>query len=158
MPKLIKRTLEEMIVVPDHEKRRESAEFRKSKVRLKKDGHFSCYLCGCTEGLEVHHYGAEWSLAKTVDFDRLKAFCEEWDVYGYGKLLKNQPITSVDDIRNCMVLCRTHHTSAGDDGVDNGIHFITFPVWISQGLARKGENPVPDDTADIEVHLKENSI
>ncbi|KAA0888753.1 hypothetical protein [Oryzomonas rubra] len=151
--KMIKRTLTEIVVVPEHGERTESAEFRRTKKRLKADGHFKCWVCGATEDIEVHHYGGEWSLSNDIDFAKLKEFCEEWDVYGYGRLLKAQPITTVDDIRNAMCLCREHHTSDGNDGVNNGIHFITFPIWIAQRLAKAGESPVPDDTADLKEEL-----
>jgi hypothetical protein len=75
--------------------------------------------------------------------DLLKEFLEEWDVYGYGRLLKNQPLTSTDDVRNMMALCQEHHTGGDDDGSANGIHNITFSAWIAQKLAKKGMSPVP---------------
>ena len=134
------RHLTEIVIYPDHEKREETSEFRKSKERLKEDGHFTCWVCGAKEGLQVHHFGCEWSLENVCDFDKLKAFVEEWDPYGYGKTLKSKPITSSDDIRNMLVLCREHHIE-----VVNGIHQTTFPIWIIQRLAKKGEEPVPDD-------------
>jgi hypothetical protein len=99
------RTIHESVVTPEHEERKESTDFKKAKKRLKDDGHYKCWVCGSTNNLQAHHYAAEWSLADCVDFDKLKAFCEEWDPYGYGKLLKDTPITSVDDVRNMLILC-----------------------------------------------------
>lgn len=139
------RHLTEVVITPDHVERKESAMFRASKKRLKEDGHYQCYVCGSTETLQVHHYGGEWSLENVTDMDKLKAFLEEWDVYGYGKLLKNKPLTSVDDIRNMMVLCQEHHTGGMTDGSANGIHNITFPAWISQKLTKTGAVTVPDE-------------
>ncbi len=141
----ITRRLVETVNDPTHLKRIESKEFRLSKKRLKMDGHYKCYICGITEHLQVHHYGAEWMFAEVIDFDKLKEFCEEWDAYGYGKLLKHTPIKSVDDVRNCLVLCREHHNSGDSDGAANGIHNITFPAWISQKLVRTGFDTVPQD-------------
>lgn len=158
MPHQVKRTLTEIVVVHDHDERKESAEFRKTKARLKKDGHYRCWVCGSTEDLQAHHFGCEWSLQDQCDFEKLKAFCEEWDPYGYGRLLRNQPITSVDDIRNVLMLCREHHLSGDIDGVANGIHDITFPIWISQKLAKEGEDPVPEDAAELQEEMRDGDV
>lgn len=140
-----RRTLHEIVITPDHVKRTESAEFRQSKERLKADGHYKCWVCGITESLQAHHYGIEWSLANAADWDVVKAFCEEWDPYGYGRLLRNQPMTSADDIRNMLILCQEHHTGVdhADGGSGTGIHEMTFPVWLVQKLAKPGEDLVP---------------
>ncbi|EPZ47606.1 hypothetical protein [Alicyclobacillus acidoterrestris] len=139
------RTLHEMVITPDHVKRSESSEFRRTKQRLKEDGHYKCWVCGSTDNLQVHHYGLEWSLGNIGDYDALKEFVETFDVYGYGRLLRNKPITSPDDIRNAMVLCAHHHTGVdhANGGTGTGIHEITFPVWIAQKLCV--ENPVPQE-------------
>lgn len=57
---VIKRTLTEVVIDPSHVERIESSEFRHAKERLKADGHFKCWVCGATENLQVHHFGAEW--------------------------------------------------------------------------------------------------
>ena len=137
------RHLTETVIIPQHAKRDESSRFKRSKARLRKDGHYQCWVCGSTEELQVHHYGCSWSLSACCDFEKLKAFCEEWDVYGYGKLLKDKPMDSVDDIRNLLVLCREHHNSGASDGVANGIHNISFPAWVSQKVCIKGSEPIP---------------
>jgi hypothetical protein len=144
------RNLVEVVITPEHEEREESYTFRKSKQRLREDGHYECYVCGSKSNLQVHHYGGEWSLANDIDLAKLKDFLEEWDVYGYGKLLKNVPLTSVDDIRNCMVLCQEHHTGGTKDGSANGIHNITFPAWISQKIAKQGHYPVPIEDEELD--------
>jgi hypothetical protein len=147
------RKLVEVVQYPEHEERTESKLFRETKKRLRKDGHYKCYICGTTKVLQVHHYGGEWALSETIDLSVLKEFLEEWDVYGYGKLMKNVPLTSVDDVRNAMVLCQEHHTGGTSDGSANGIHNITFPAWISQKLAMKGTETVPledDSLAKVE--------
>ncbi|WP_088225601.1 hypothetical protein [Desulfosporosinus sp. FKB] len=151
---VIKRTLTEIVIDPSHAERKESAEFRRSKERLKADGHYKCWICGTTENLQVHHFGAEWSLENVTDFEKLKVFCEEWDPYGYGRLLRNLPITTVDDVRNMLVLCQEHHTGGSKDGAANGIHEITFPVWLIQKLAKQGEDPVPQDGESVENVVK----
>lgn len=139
------RTLHEVVITPDHVKRSESEEFRESKKRLRDDGHYKCWVCGSTENLQVHHFGIEWSLANVADWDKVKAFVEEWDPYGYGRLLRNKPMTSPDDIRNMLVLCQEHHTGVDhtDGGSGTGIHEMTFPIWVVQKLALEGAIPVP---------------
>lgn len=139
------RTLHDFAIDPDHAERTESPEFREAKRRLHEDGHMKCYICGGTEHLQVHHRACEYMFEAVVDFDLLKEFCEEWDIYGYGKLLKAKPISSPDDVRNQMVLCQAHHTGVDheDGGGGTGIHAVTFPTWIIQKLALPGANPVP---------------
>ena len=139
------KTIRDVVVDPDHADRTESPTFRKAKERLKEDGHYHCYICGTDRNLQVHHRGAEFMFNEIVDFDKLKEFCEEWDLYGYGRLLKAQPITTVDDIRNQMVLCRTHHISVDHENGNSGtgIHDLSFSSWIIQKLAKEGANPVP---------------
>lgn len=134
------KTIKEVVIYPDHIDRKESAEFRKSKERLKEDGHYKCWVCGGEENLEVHHFGCEWALSNDCDWDKLKEFLEEFDPYGYGKLLENKPVTSADDIRNMLVLCERHHRKPED-----GIHETTFPVWIIQKLAKQGIEPIPEE-------------
>lgn len=145
----------ETVITPEHIDRTESEEFRQSKERLKQDGHYHCWVCNSTEDLQVHHLGCEWSLQNVCSFEKLKEFLLEWDVYGYSRLLKNKPIESVDDIRNMLVLCREHHLSGDKDGASNGIHNITFPVWVMQKLAKQDENPVPQDGENPDKVLKE---
>lgn len=150
------RHLTEIVITPEHAERTESAEFRRNKERLKEDGHYKCWICGTTENLQVHHM-AEWMFANIVDFAKLKAFVEEWDIYGYGRLLKNKPITSVDDIRCLVTLCQRHHTGVdhSDGNGGTGIHNLTFPAWLIQKLAKEGEDPVPQEGETPEKVLQE---
>lgn len=129
----IKETITVEEIVPEHEQRKASAEFERNRKRIIEDGHAKCWVCGCTDGLEAHHHGAEWCEADNVDFDLLKEYLEEHDIYGYGRLLKSQPITSVDDIRNLMMLCKKHHTAAL-----TGIHETPYPIFLTQKLCKKG--------------------
>ncbi len=147
---VIRRQLLEVVDDPAHVERTESAEFRQSKARLKADGHYRCWVCGTDQMIQIHHYGAEWSLAPVTDLAKLKTFCEEWDVYGYGRLLKNQPMASVDDVRNCLALCLEHHVGGPADGAANGIHNITFPIWVSQKLVKDGMVTVPEDADPLD--------
>ncbi|WP_010502842.1 hypothetical protein [Paenibacillus elgii] len=149
-----KRTLRTFSVAPEKAEREESAEFRATKHRLKEDGHFCCYICGSTEESQVHHR-IYHMFANLIDFGKLKEFCEEWDIYGYGRLLKTQPITSIDDIRNMMVLCQDHHTGTSDE-VDGGtgIHNLPIGEFMMQKLARPGCNPIPQDGESFEEAME----
>lgn len=140
-----KRVIHDFAVDPDHHDRFESDEFRDAKSRLRQDGHYHCYICGTTEHIQVHHRAAEYMFQNVVDFDKLKEFCEEWDIYGYGRLLRNKPITTLDDVRNQMCLCQAHHTGVDheDGGGGTGAHSLTFSSWIIQKLALPGANPIP---------------
>lgn len=146
----IVKIFKEVVITPEHDERNESSTFRASKKRLREDGHYECYICGSKDNLQVHHYGGAYAMANALDFKKLKAFLEEWDVYGYGKLLKNVPFIDVDDIRNCMVLCHEHHVGGTKDGSANGIHNITFPSWISQKVVKDGKEIVPAVDAELD--------
>ena len=157
-----------IMIVSGHEERTESPEFRASVKRLKDDGHYVCWMSGLKDGdkrpdgtivdLQVHHCFMEWCLEEVCDFARLKSMCEEWDIYGYGRLMKNIPITSVDDIRQMLVLDQIFHTGGASDGVANGIHFIPFPYWIAQKIAKDGMNPIPENTADLKADMQKEGI
>jgi len=127
----LKRTFEEIEVVPGHQPRTESPQFLANKKRLIEDGHDSCWVCGTKDQIQTHHYGLEWSLFGDVDPVQLQDFLLEWDIYGYSKVLKAQPITDPDDIRNLVQLCEKHHIAKF-----TGIHLMTFPLWISQKVCK----------------------
>ena len=146
-----KQTLHELTVLPEREERELSTEFRHTKKTLKDDSHWKCFVCETEEELEVHHYGCEYSFRDDCNFDRLKLFCELFDPYGYGKALKDTPMLSVDDIRNALVLCRSHHHSSDSDGVANGIHNLSFPVWIAQFTCH---DVVPNNTDELNKLLE----
>jgi hypothetical protein len=149
------------MIVPEHADRTESPEFRSAVKRLKEDGHYVCWMSGLRDGdkrpdgtivdLQVHHLFMEYCLAADCDFDKLKRMAEEWDIYGYGRLMRNTPITSIDDIRQMLCLDVIWHIGGATDGVANGIHFIPFPYWISQKIALAGKDPVPENTADLKA-------
>ena len=139
--------LKEAIILPDRGQREDSDIFKKSKEQLKKDGHWHCFVPGCDHvDLESHHFLAEYSYNNLVDFNKLKLLTEKWDSYGYGKSMSDHPITSVDDIRNQLVLCAKHHRmmdQVSKNGV--GIHTITFSIWVSQLVCKDNCCPVPQE-------------
>lgn len=156
----ITRTIKDFVIDPDHCKREESETFKAAKKRLREDGHYRCYVCGTEENLQCHHFAAEYMFNNVIDFKLLKEFCEEWDIYGYGKILKHKPIDSVDDIRNQMVLCQAHHQNINNKdggkgtGGGTGIHNLTFNSWIAQKIALKGANPIPQEGETFEEAME----
>lgn len=147
-----KKTIHDFAVDPEHADRTESAEFVDAKKRLREDGHYKCYICGGDKSLQVHHRAVEYMFANLADWGKVKEFVEEWDIYGYGKLLKNRPMVSKDDVRNQMVLCQEHHTGVDheDGNGGTGAHGLTFSSWIIQKLCLPGCNPVPQKGETLE--------
>lgn len=125
-------TFTEVEIYPEHEQRSTSAEFTKNRKLLVKD--HGCWICGSRDNLEVHHYLVEWSLWDAVKAEQLITMAQTFDVYGYGKQLKDTVFKSPDDIRNLMVLCKDHHRTPG-----LGVHTMTFPIWIVQRYDKPGQ-------------------
>ena len=139
------RTIHDDVIDPAHADRTGSAAFRAARERIQADGHWQCWICGTTEHLELHHFIVEYELKTIVDLDEMKTVAEALDVYGYGHLLRNKPLTDPEDIRCYMVLCRPHHIGVdhADGGSGTGIHSATFNTFLIQRVAKKGWNPVP---------------
>jgi hypothetical protein len=106
----------------------------------------------------VHHFLAEWSESECVDMDKLRRLSELFDPYGYGKSMKDIPVTSVDDIRNMLVLSQEFHT--GVDKATNtatGIHNLVFPFFIAILNCKDQYCPIPlasETLEDVEKRLK----
>jgi len=145
--------VEAVMVTPSHPERVESAEFRKSKQRLKDDGHYKCFICGKTDNIQIHHFAVEYSEQELADLDKVKEFVETFDIYGYGKLLKNKRLESVEDCRCLMAICAEHHvgTDSANGGTSTSIHGIPFPYWIMQKLAKDGLDPIPQEGFTVEM-------
>lgn len=141
----IRRTIHDDVIDPCHANRTESKTFRAAKRRLKADGHWQCWICSATQNLQVHHFLAEYAFKTITDLAELKIVAEALDLYGYGHLMRNVPITDPEDIRGMMVLCEPHHIGVdhANGGSGTGIHDLTFSSWIMQRLAKKHLNPVP---------------
>jgi len=137
--------LKDVEIVHGHAPRgAESAEFNRNVAKLKADGFGKCFVSGLTTDLQVHHFLAEWSEAELVDFVKLKKLAEIFDIYGYAAKMKDIPMTSVDDIRNFMVLSQPWHTGVNATAGDpTGIHNLVFPFWIAQLNSLDGKDPVP---------------
>jgi len=151
-------TLHVVSVDPDHAARRDTPAFRATQRRLRADGHMRCDVCGTTQNLEVHHR-LEYHWEHIVDFEKAKAWCERNDIYGYGRLLKNVPMTTIDDVRVMRVLCINHHVGIdhANGGTGIGIHRIDGPSFEIQAVAKDGAIPVPqagETMADVLERIK----
>lgn len=143
--------LKDVEIVHGHAERgAESTEFARNVNCLKADGHGYClvtyFLTGekVTDNLQVHHFLAEWSEGELVDFEKLKRLAEMFDPYGYGAAMKDTPITSIDDIRNMLVLSQPFHTGMNDAGNNaTGIHNLVFPFWLALLNSKAGLCPIP---------------
>lgn len=102
----------------------ESMLYKSNKQKLKAEQR-SCYICNSTEDLEVHHFICPYVKRQEVNFEKMKEVSEHIDLYGYAKEMQSIPITSVDDIRNLVLLCQGHHKRR-----DNGIHNIPLADWL----------------------------
>lgn len=140
-----RRTLHDFVLDPDHVARAESPAFRAAKERLHADGHYRCWVCGSSDSLQVHHLGCEWMFANVVDFAKLQRVLLAFDPYGYSAAMRDATITSVDDVRNMLVVCQSHHTGVNhqDGGGGTGIHALTFSSWVIQACAREDADPLP---------------
>ena len=131
-------------LIAAHAERAESEEFRHNKALLMAQ-HQGCWfntdLCERDAPIEAHHV-VEWSMWPKVDPVRLKALLLAFDPYGYSMRLAAQPITTVDDIRNLVLLCERCHR-----GIGHGGHHLTAPTWFAQKARRAGESITAEEQA-----------
>jgi len=124
-------------LIAAHAERAESEEFRHNKALLVAQ-HPGCWfntdLCERDAPIEAHHV-VEWSMWPKVDPVRLKALLLAFDPYGYSMRLAAQPIVTVDDVRNLILLCERCHR-----GVGMGAHHLTWPTHWARKARRAGEN------------------
>jgi hypothetical protein len=97
-----------------HEKRTESAEFRRIKKELHEAG-VGCWIGNgrCEGGLEIHHNIIEYSAITEVDINKVRA--------------EHPDFKDVDCKEQMLVLCEKHHRGKGF-----GIHDMTYPIWQLQ--------------------------
>ena len=136
-------TIVEYAMYPEHEQRSESVLFKHSKDKLKKDGHYKCFICGCIEKLESHHL-FEWAFEDALDLAKIKEALLILDFYGYSEGMKDVPFESIDDIRNQLILCENHHRHKLC-----GLHHLAFPLWLSQIATKDGRETVPQNEEDL---------
>lgn len=152
-----KETLSVEVNIPEHEERKTTALFERTRKELIAREGGRCFVCNQTpeetgHPSEAHHHPIERSLAELIDWDRFKADALagvwgekirafDWDHF-------TDWTQFVDDMTvNGMLLCKEHHI-----GKDEGIHTMPFPLWIAQKYAREGYQ-----FSDVEVIHHANS-
>jgi len=154
-----KQTLSVDINIPEHEKRKSSSLFERTRKTLI-EREQCCYICGRTgpeleHPLEAHHHPIEWSMTNMIDWDEFSKDCKagkwgihaqqfDWETFFAGAMevlvngaeirIPQDPYQFVDDMRaNGMLLCKEHHI-----GRDEGIHTMPHPLWIAQKYGIEG--------------------
>lgn len=127
-----KKTVTEDIYYPEHDHRTASKLYIRNHNLLVHHYKFPCWICGVTEMLETHHWNEE-AEANNLDLKKVHSGLFMLDAYGFTKQMGIEPLTSLDDIRNLVVLCQDHHRHK-----EKGIHCLTFPIWLAQRAVLPG--------------------
>jgi len=131
----VSRVLHETVYTPSHPKRGESSpEFKASKKALEEVS-ATCWVCGKTaqesgSPLEGHHLNTEFSLANSVDIDKIR------ESFPNAKSVEDW----LDSVENLILLCQVCHRSPL-----RGVHMVTMPAWIVQKYQRDGWDLVNGD-------------
>jgi hypothetical protein len=142
-----------MAFYPQHDKRRETPEYKAIHRKLVVDEDRPCLVCGVKNStlkdpsqnlygakqMETHHRLIEWALANAIDADKfnrrvLKALRRTHpDRADYQNDFPEDQVRAwVDhDPDNLWVLCDVHHRAQFF-----GIHAITYPIWGPVDLLR----------------------
>lgn len=124
----LRQTLNVDVWYPDHPPRTESTTFAATRRKLIESGLGECYICGCKDDLEAHHWHVEWAFAEAVDWDKVKSLHPSYDWTGF-KTAED----FVDHEYNMVVLCEKHHRHK-----NHGIHNLPYPIWIMQKHVKAG--------------------
>lgn len=136
-----KGTFEEKYWIPAHDKRRQTALFRRNKKFIRDECGAPCWICGSKKDREVHHI-LEWSFWNALDRCKVTNILNAIEFYDDEYISKAEDVDKLrrrirrvassrpiirtpDDIRNLVVLCREHHRLKY-----TGVHTITFPIWL----------------------------
>ncbi len=131
-----KNTLVEDIDVPQHADRVTTPLFERTKKLLVVSKEGRCWVCGCTaeesgHPLEAHHHPIERSLMNMIDWELVKPDFPNFDWEHFDP---EYPETFVDDMTvNGLLLCKAHHV-----GKDEGIHRLSYPLWVAQRYGKAG--------------------
>jgi hypothetical protein len=137
-----KHSITEWEHIPDHNKRRETLQFRNAKHQLEDIEHLGCYVCGIKEHLESHHI-LERCWANAYDLRKVAYFLfNHYDFHGHVKrdfkdahelyqfLLRQDSVEeALDTIYNQLILCKEHHRVEGHSV--HGSSFATFCAMLS---------------------------
>ena len=149
----LSRTLHEIAFYPQHNARKESAEYAKVHHQLVVEQDLPCLSCGVKQStlkdpkqnlygakaIETHHHVVEWALANALDVNKFNAKIlpalahrHSADPQYKQPFTEQQMLAWVDhSADNLWVLCDVHHRH-----VYLGIHAITDPIWGPVDIVR----------------------
>jgi L-rhamnose mutarotase len=147
------RLLKEIAFYPEHDKRRETNEYKAVHKKLTQELDLPCLICGITNStlkdkqknlygakqMETHHHIIEWALANAVSVEKFNASILPHLRQRHPDKSEYKQEFTDEDIRNWVdhsednlwVLCDVHHRAKY-----LGIHEITDPIWGPQDLLR----------------------
>ena len=136
---LQKQTLTVQVFVPDHPDRTTTPIFAATRRKLiENNPDACCFICGCKDGLELHHYWVEWCDSTAVDYKAVAKLVPEFD---WASFDETKPETFIDSEHNAkLVVCKKHHI-----GADHGIHALPYGLWLLQALKKDGFVFSPDE-------------
>ena len=145
--------INELQFYPEHDKRRETPEYKKAHEHLVYELDLPCLVCGVKNStlddpdenpygakqMETHHHVVEWALQNAIDVKKFNKTLrphlahQHPDDDEYKKdFTKDQIKAWVDHSEdNLWVLCNVHHRAKY-----LGIHEITYPIWCPMDLLR----------------------
>ena len=131
---------------PRHEKRKDTALYRRTRNELIHKRKLTCFICdkknSTEEPLETHHFYCEKYAQTMIDWDKFALFAKNCYNIQTGENIsanfdwnevKQNPDIFVDSTYNMIVLCKQHHTSG-----NKGLHHVPFPDWILQKYPSDG--------------------
>jgi hypothetical protein len=144
-------TLQEYRLYPEHEQRRASAGYRRTRKRLVEDEDGPCLVCGVRRStldqkrhnpfgaaqMETHHRMVEWALIEAIDLGRFNErvvarfrASRPGDTTYANDFSQQQMEDWIDHHEdNLWVLCDKHHRAPY-----MGIHALSQPTWGPQDL------------------------
>jgi hypothetical protein len=147
------RLLKEIAFYPEHDKRRETKEYKTVHKKLTQELDLPCLICGIRNStlkdkqknsygarqMETHHHIIEWALDNAVSVEKFNSALLPNLRHRHPGNPQYEKEFTQEDIRNWVdhsqdnlwVLCDVHHRAKYF-----GIHEITDPIWGPQGLLR----------------------
>lgn len=146
-------TIEELQFYPEHDKRRETPEYKKIHKKLVFDLDLPCLVCGVRNStlsdpkenpygarqMETHHHIVEWALQNAIGVDKFNKTLLPHLAHRHPHKSEYKHSFTLEQIRawvdhsedNLWVLCNVHHRAKY-----LGIHEITYPIWSPMDLLR----------------------
>lgn len=140
----VRRLLQETVLYPPHPPRVESSAYVAIRHQMVVIEDAPCAICGVRQStlgdptqnlvgalaLETHHARIEWALIDAIDLEK---FNQQIARPNYSRDFGQAEMAAwIDhDRANLLVLCDVHHRHPLV-----GIHAVTYPAWIAQGLLK----------------------